>query len=280
MSKKLFVVFAALSLVVSACGFRVDVPQAKTVGPEVTEAISATYPKGEARLVLKFGAGELEIMSGAGSKLVEGTATFNVADFAPTVVTEGSEVRVEQGEYVVNAVPDLSGLKNEWVLKLGEKPLALAIEAGAYEGRFDFGGLALTDLSIRDGAADVELDFSQPNEEKMGVFEYTTGASNVTVFNLANANASTISFEGGAGNYTLDFGGELQRDASVTIRAGVSNITLVIPEGIAAQIRVNGGLSNITASGWEQNGDTYTRAGEGPKLVILVDIGAGNLLIR
>lgn len=280
MSKKISILFVTLAMLASACGFRVDVPRAKTVGPEVTEAISVAYPQGEASLVLKFGAGELNLSAGTAGRMVEGQATFNVADFAPTVVTEGSEVRVEQGDYVVNAVPDLSGLKNEWTLALGTKPMALSIEAGAYQGRFDFGGLSLTELSIRDGAADVELDFSSANPVEMSVLDYNTGASNVTVLNLANANASTISFEGGAGNYTLDFGGELRRDTTATIRAGVSNITLVIPEGVAAEVRVDGGLSNITASGWEQRGDRYVQAGDGPTLIILVDIGAGNLLIR
>jgi len=60
----------------------------------------------------------------------------------------------------------------------------------------------------------------------------------------------------------------------------MSNITLVIPEGIAAQITVEGGLSSVNVpSGWRQNGDTYSRSGDGPVLTIMVELGAGNLQI-
>ena len=112
------------------------------------------------------------------------------------------------------------------------------------------------------------------------MLNYQTGASNVTLKNLANANFSALSFEGGAGNYTLDFGGSLQQDAGVNIRAGMSNITLVLPAGFAAQVTVDGGLSSVNAPrDWRQNGNTYSRPGDGPVLTIVVDLGAGNLQI-
>ena len=70
---------------------------------------------------------------------------------------------------------------------------------------------------------------------------------------LANANFSTMIFSSGAGDYTLDFSGDLQRDATVTITTGLSNLKLVVPKGVAAtadsrdrrvqhQRRVLGGL--------------------------------------
>jgi hypothetical protein len=97
---------------------------------------------------------------------------------------------------------------------------------------------------------------------------------------LANANFSTLAFKAGAGDYTLDFSGELQRAAAVTIEIGFSNLILVIPQGIDAVVTVESGASNINAGpGWEQNGDRYTMEGEGPTLTIMVEMGAGNLTI-
>jgi hypothetical protein len=88
-----------------------------------------------------------------------------------------------------------------------------------------------------------------------------------------------MEFTGGAGNYTFDFSGQLQRDASVTIQAGLSNVTLVIPTGLPVQVTVNG-LSNVTRdSSWNQNGNMYTQSGTGSQLVILVEMGAGNLTL-
>jgi hypothetical protein len=98
--------------------------------------------------------------------------------------------------------------------------------------------------------------------------------------NLANANAASIVFESGVGNYTLDFGGSLQRDSSVSVRSGVSNVTLIIPAGLSATVRISGGLSNVQfPSGWTQSGQTYTQSGSGPLLTIVIDMGAGNLQI-
>ena len=82
------------------------------------------------------------------------------------------------------------------------------------------------------------------------------------------------------GNYTLDFGGTLQRDVSVNVHSGISNVTLVIPTGLAATVRVEGGLSNTQfPSGWSQSGQTYTQAGSGPALTVVINMGAGNLQV-
>ena len=45
----------------------------------------------------------------------------------------------------------------------------------------------------------------------MSILRYETGASTVKLNGLANANFGTLIFSGGAGDYTLDFSGDLQR---------------------------------------------------------------------
>lgn len=158
--------------------------------------------------------------------------------------------------------------------------MALTIDGGAYEADLELGGLSLTSLTVSDGAANVELSFSELNQSEMSIFRYETGASNVKLTGLSNANFSTFDFSSGAGDYTLDFSGDLQRDASVTIDTGLSNIILVIPQDVNALIKVDSGASNINAvPGWEQNGDTYTQEGDGPTLTFVISIGAGNLTI-
>ena len=156
----------------------------------------------------------------------------------------------------------------------------LTIEAGAYKGDFEFGGLALNNLTVKDGAADVTMNFSEPNQTEMSVFQYETGASDVKMNGLANANFGLMDFSSGAGDYTLDFSGDLKRDASITISSGLSNVIIVVPEGVNAVITVDSGVSNINAgSSWEKNGNIYTQKGEGPTLTFVIEIGAGNVTI-
>lgn len=281
MSKRIFVALLVLALATLACGFNVSVPAVPTPGPDVTDQISIDAPQAEtAELRLDFGAGKLNLAPGASDKLVSGSATYNIPTFKPVINQDGANVVIKQGDDQFDGFPDMKDTKNEWNLKLGDMPMDLTINAGAYEGKLDLGGLSLTGLTVNDGASQMEADFSAPNKDKMSIFTYKTGASNVTLKNLANANASSLIFESGMGNYTLDFGGSLQRDASITIRSGMSNLTLVIPEGVAATVKVTGGLSNIQfPSSWSHNGDHYDQAGTGPQLTIVVDMGAGNLQI-
>jgi hypothetical protein len=73
----------------------------------------------------------------------------------------------------------------------------------------------------------------------------------------------------------------LQRDAVVTIESGISQVVIIVPEGLPASVNFNGGLTSVTKSSrWTQSGNTYTQPGEGLKLTINVEMGAGNLELR
>ena len=91
-------------------------------------------------------------------------------------------------------------------------------------------------------------------------------------------NFSSMIFRSGAGDYTLDFSGELQRDAAVTIESGISQVRLVVPEEMNAKVFFQGGLANVDAGGeWKGAGGQYYVDGDGPQLTINIDMGAGEL---
>jgi len=282
MTRKLLPAFLILILGLTGCGFHVSLPVTVTYGPTVTDPINVPLPADASKtvdLTLAFGAGVLKIQPGSDA-LVSGAATYNIADFKPSVTVNGSTARIEQGNWQLNGIPDLTNIKNEWDLSLGNAPLSLNIKAGAYHAEYQFGGLALTNLTVQDGASEVKLDFASPNAVEMNLLRYETGASSVSLTGLGNANFASLEFNGGAGDYTLDFSGTLKRDGSVHIKTGVSNMTLVIPTGIPAQITIEGGLSNVTSdSSWARSGSVYTQEGSGPQLVIVAEIGAGNLTL-
>ena len=282
--KSFLIAVIVLALVTMACGLNINLPvrDIKT-GPIQTDSINIPAPAGGIVDVnLAFAAGELNLSPGAGEALIEGTATYNVDDFKPEITTTGSQVRIQTGDLEIRGIPNFErNVRNEWDLRLGEAPMNLRIGAGAYQGRLELGGLALHSLEVNDGAADVEIDFSQPNLVEMDSLRYETGASNVELRNLANANFASLVFRSGAGDYTLDFSGGLQQDASVEIQSGISQVTVIVPEGTAAIVNFEGGLSNVDTQGaWQRNGNQYTLSGDGPTLTIEVDMGAGNLVLR
>jgi hypothetical protein len=280
MNAKIISAILVLALASMACGFSIDLPERAQAGPEVEESIEIADPESdETRLTLSFGAGQLTLSPDPnGENLVEGTAVYNVADLKPRIQKNGDRIEIRQGDF--KSLPFFENMKNEWDLRLSDSPLDLSLEAGAYEGTLELGGLALKSLTVRDGASHVDLSFQEPNQTEMSVLRYETGASDVKLTGLANANFSTLTFSGGAGNYTLDFGGELQRDAVVTVNSGVGNVSLIVPEGVEADVTVESAAVNINhGSGWSQNGQKYTQDGSGPTLTIVVKMAAGNLVI-
>lgn len=281
MNRKILPILLVVFLVTTACGFGVTIPNSATPEAEVTDEITVAVPSsGKARLTLAFGAGELNLSPGADGALVDGTATYNYSKLKPSIKTDGENVRIQSGEGTFNSFPNFGGLTNRWDLKLGSAPTDLTIEAGAYTGVFELGGLALTGLTVKDGASTVDVSFSSPNKAEMSILRYETGASTVKLNGLANANFGTLIFNGGAGDYTLDFSGTLQRSATAKIDSGLCNLIIVIPEGIHAVVTVESGAANVNAgTGWAQSGNVYTQNGEGPILTILVNLGAGNLTL-
>ncbi len=275
-----------LALASMACAISVNVPvQDFRTGPTQTLPINIDAPASDtANLTLDFGAGELTLTPGAASGLVVGVATYNIEQLKPEITVNGSDIRLSTGNLEVRGFPSIrtDNFKNTWELQLSSQPVNLKLNAGAYQGKLELGGLSLRNLEINDGAADVDLSFSQPNQVAMDNLLYTTGASDVRLLGLANANFSQLTFRSGAGNYTLDFSGSLQRDANVLIESGLSQVTVIVPAGVQAQVSLDGGLSNIELhDAWERLGsNNFALKGSGPRLLISIKMGAGNLVFR
>jgi hypothetical protein len=282
------VVLALSAVLLASMACTVSIPVVNIITGPVTEtAIQVprlSDPSQEAYVTLSFGANQLHLSPGAAQGLVSGTVRTNLKDLEPTVKIDGSDIRIEQGHLSVEGIPRNSGEGiNDWDLKLGSDPMQLRLTGGAYEGEMDLGGLALTDLFVSDGAANVQVDFSAPNKVEMGSLRYETGASTVELMNLANANFASMIFRSGAGTYTLDFGGTLKRDAQVDVESGLSTLTIVVPEGTAAEVKVSDGLTSVAARGtWvvAQDGMRYRVEGQGPRIMIDISMGVGTVILE
>jgi len=282
MKSRTILMVLAVSVVASlACTITIPTKRYH-IGPTETKEIEVPLPEegGAADVSLTFAAGRLNVSSGAEDFLIQGKARYNVEELEPRVLIDGEDVRIEQGDLEDVGIPTLNAgdLENSWSLELADVPMSLEIHAGAYEGEFELGGLSLTDLDIKDGASRAELSFDRPNKVEMGSLRYHTGASSVSMTGLANANFSRLDFGGGAGNYLLDFSGELRRDARVTVNSGVSSVTLVVPEGVDARVTFEGALTDVDLSGgWKIEGGDYIQDGEGPTLTIVITMAAGSI---
>lgn len=273
-----------LTLVITACGINLPFTQIKT-GPTQTIDIQVPMPEDPSTSVdlnLEFVAGDLKLTPGDSESLISGKATFNASDLAPEVETTGTSYSLSSGDMEIDKMPVIKDeVKNEWDLQIANTPISLNIKAGAYNGNFELGGLSIEKLAVSEGGSDVSISFSSLNLVDMSSFTYTTGGSSLEMKGLANANFEQMTFNSGAGEYTLSFDGDLQRAASVNIESGVSTITIIIPEGVSARVSFDGGLSTVDMDGgWTQDGLIYTHSGNGPTITITVKMGVGTLNLR
>ncbi len=279
MKKPLIAVILALLLASLACS--VSNIEMKTVETQVVE-INEDLPSnlGQSELSFNMTGGSFNLNPGS-SGLVTGTITYNVENWEPQFTRSNNVYEIKQ----VNPL-NFSGIPtgntiNEWDLALSTAlPIDLSIEGGASDNTFDFTGLQLTNLKIIQGASKTHLQFNAPNPQMMDEFSFSTGASSATLTGLGYANFNTMTFSSGAGDYTLDFTGALTHDAAVNIKATISNITIIIPDGMNAAIVNNGTVSNINTKGtWLITDDTYATLEDGLVLRINLSMAVGNVTL-
>ena len=232
-----------------------------------------------------IGAYRMQMGPDEGPAWVSGSYSDPTNSLPVKIEQEGGNARISQ---------ELAGA--EW-WRFGEKipsfdlalgktqPYALLLEGRAHESRFDLGGLPLTRLLIKQGAGKVDFDFSAPNPQPMSLLDLDAGAVGLEMKNLANANFSEMTADGGAASYQLDFSGVLQRDGHVRITAGMASVEVRVPASTAAKI------SAETVLGGLQVGDGFTKKegsfwtpaaleGQTPVLTIDATISLGSLSIK
>jgi hypothetical protein len=282
MKNKWIFLFAIFGLVSLACSITLPFNFNRgSIGNTETLEISvpSASPNTQASLDIEMGGGVLNIAPGS-QQLVSGTVQYNVTDWKPTITTTGNSVTIKQNIQTVPIQPNHK-IVNTWNLQLGQNPMDLTLQAGAYDATLDLSGLSLTNLVIKDGASNSKVTFDMANPVVMQEFTYKTGASNVSLTGLANANFQQMTFTGGAGKATFDFGGSLQQDMSVKITAAAGEVVIIVPQGTRCSVDKVGELATVNyQSGWTQNGNTYSTEGQGYQITIEANVSIGNLSLE
>jgi hypothetical protein len=245
--------------------------------------INIPFPEAETlHLRLATGGCRLRIVPGDGPDWVSGTYDDPTNAVPLQIQQEDGNVRLYQSFNWPQAWGRI-GQPPTFDLTLGKsKPYALTLEGGASESTIDLGGLPINRLAIRYGAGKQDVNFSAPNPQPMTEFTIAAGAAGLFLKNLANANPTTMFVEGGAAGYSFDFGGTLQRDASVRITAGMSSVEIRIPATTAARINPQTVLGSVDVGDglMKKEGAFWTEAalaGQQPLLTIAADVTMGSI---
>jgi hypothetical protein len=184
---------------------------------------------------IDYAAGKLDLRPVSGPALYHATVRYDANQTDPVAHFDSASrvlglgvhlrgMRMSGGDHDNDAGSMLAELNSA-------VPIDLSLDLGAVEADLQLGGLHLTDLSLRSGAADVTAHFNQPNRGQLRTMTLQVGAAQVKLMDVANSGVSRIVAEVGAGALTVDLGGTLARDVDITATLAAGGLTLnVSPE--------------------------------------------------
>jgi hypothetical protein len=188
----------------------------------------------------------------------------------------------------------------------GAEAVAVDLKMGAGELTLSGGAAALAEADFTYNVADWrptidyvvagdegELHIEQPRAENVGLESYRyewdvrlndqvpmaldvalgAGESEIDVSTLS---LTRLGLEMGVGAVELDLTGDRAQDVEVTIRGGVGEATVLLPDDVGVEARVGGGLGDVDASGMTRQGGVYVNeAYGGSEATITLDIEGG-----
>ncbi|MEP0828659.1 MAG: hypothetical protein HRF51_09070 [bacterium] len=126
---------------------------------------------------------------------------------------------------------------NWWEMELSRSyKTDLKLEFGLCDAFIDLGGVPLTDLNLDIGVAEGKLVFSKPNPTELGNISIEAGAAEFEIEKLLNANFKTLKFDGGVGEFRLEFTGELKTRAQAEISVGLGSAVIYLPREMPVRI--------------------------------------------
>jgi hypothetical protein len=206
---------------------------------------------------VRFGVGRLTVQPGEAETLYKMHLRYDEESFEP--VAEYEDGRLDLGvEGTRTRFRWKKDDTQEMDLTLARGvPMNLDLEFGAVRADVDLGGLQMTGLKLQTGASESRVDISSANPLRMEEAKLEVGAADFHARNLGNLNAGRIEVDAGVGNIVLDFKGEWQENAEVTVDMGLGALELRFPEGLGVHLEKDTFLTSLDSEGLVKRGDSY-----------------------
>ncbi len=220
--------------------------------------------RGESALDVKveFGVGDLHISPGTAGTLYRYHLLYDADHFEPVTDYDPASRRLQlgvkggtHGDYHYRDRP-----RQRLDLSLSPAtPASLALTFGAGTSEIELGGLSMTDATVRGGASETKIRFSQPNRVACRRFSLEVGAIDLETEKLGNARCERIELKGAAGSVVLDLTGQWTEGATsdVDIAIGLGSVTLRLPENVGVEASIDRFLVSFDRSGLRRRGPNY-----------------------
>lgn len=206
---------------------------------------------------IRMGAGKLNASGGA-EELLDASLTYNVAEWEPEITYEesGGVGQLEVRQPDVDEIGWNGDVQYEWDLRFNDDlPMNMDVQMGAGQSNFDLWMVNLDALHIETGAGATTID-------------------------LHGGRVRDLDVSTGAGKVELDLGSEWDHDLNGLIRGGVGDLIVILPAKANVEIRVQGGLGDVNASGLTRSGDTYSHNADSESTITLdIEGGIGQITL-
>ena len=118
-----------------------------------------------------------------------------------------------------------------------ELQLEFKIKAGAID--MQLGGLKIADLALVTMAGEVNLDFKEPNRIEMSSLDLNTKVGESKFIRLGNARFRDADINGGIGEMTIDFNGEMAKDAVARVDLDIGETAIILPRDAGTKLSVS-----------------------------------------
>lgn len=189
-----------------------------------------------------IGLARLQVESHETGNILEGDVRYDADKFRVDIAHEQDDEIIDIFLFSeqVRRKLNLDSEDNDWQISLSQDySWEINMEIGFAECLLDFSGLPITDLAIDIGASECEINFRDPNPQSMRILDIDAGAGELEIEGLGNANFEEMRFDGGAGDFVLNFDGEFSGFKSVRIDVGVGALRLELPRNLPVRIETD-----------------------------------------
>lgn len=224
----------------------------------LTEQV-ARHGERRVEIELSLGAGQVFVFRGLRDLVADVRVMYDGDEHTVSVAYE--EVAPQVGRLTLisnqrkNALIRHLGLQraegNIWRVELNpEIVYTFQAHLGLAQGEFDLTDLRVDGFELDVGAGDLTVLFNARNQGRIPEMRISAGAAKLALRGLSNASFDALDLGCGAGQFTLDFSGDLRHSARVELSIGLGTATVRIPEYVGARIDASDGiLSSVSAKG-------------------------------
>jgi hypothetical protein len=213
---------------------------------------------------IEYTAGRIEMKPTAANLLYAMSLRYDAEKTEPLTrfdsVARSVELGVRSGRTRWNSKDDEKS--GELHVELSPRvPLDLMLELGAVQSDLQLGGLRLTDLSIKGGAADLAVRFDAPNAVPLRHLNLEVGAADVRLLHAGNANLERVNATVGVGSLDLDLTGPLTRDVEIGLNVALGKFKLRVAPETGVSIDATTFLADFDKVGLVKRGDLWETPG-------------------